>query len=65
MNLFCSATGKLARPFKVGGMMQALNEANEASNDAIVADNTTGARITEIIDEKDDKQTKVESKKDL
>lgn len=45
--------------------MQALNEANEASNEAIVADNTTGARITEIIDEKDDKKTKVEAKKDL
>lgn len=59
------ATGKLARPFKAGGMMQALNEANTASNDAIVADNTTGATITEIVDEKADKKTKVEGKKDL
>jgi hypothetical protein len=46
-------------------MMQALNEANTASNDAIVADNTTGATITEIVDEKDVKKTKAEGKKDL
>lgn len=60
------ATGKLARPFKEGGMMQALQEANEASNEAIVANDTgsTTARITEITDE-EEKKIKKESKKDL
>ena len=61
------ATGKLARPFKEGGMMQALQEANETSNDAIANDTTTGtttARITEITEE-EEKKIKKESKKDL
>lgn len=61
------ATGKLARPFKEGGMMQALQEANETSNDAIANDTTTGtttARITEISEE-EEKKIKKESKKDL
>lgn len=46
-------------------MMQALQEANEASNDATLQnETTTGARITEITDE-EEKKMKKESKKDL
>ena len=63
---FCPATGKLARPFKAGGMMAALQQANEASNDGIVANDTdsTTARITEITEE-EEKKIKKEGKKDL
>lgn len=47
-------------------MMQALNEANEASNDAIAGTNTTEPKIKEITEEDEKKAgKKVEAKKDL
>lgn len=59
------ATGDLARPFKAApGLMSALQEANQASNDSINrADEVGTAKITEITD--DDAGKKTETKKDL